>query len=98
MTIHNLAHQGWAPAEKFYMTQLPDSCYTMHTLEFYGEINTLKGGLVGASAINAVSPTYAEEVKTPEFGCKLNGVLHHRRGWKQFSVPWTTLQSCLFHD
>ena len=79
MTIHNLAHQGWAPAEKFYMTQLPDSCYTMETLEFYGEINTLKGGLVGASAINAVSPTYAEEVKTSEFGCKLNGVLYHRR-------------------
>ncbi len=79
MTIHNLAHQGWAPADKFYMTQLPDSCYTMHTLEFYGEINTLKGGLVAASAINAVSPTYAEEVKTPGFGCKLNGVLYHRR-------------------
>ncbi len=79
MTIHNLAHQGWASAEKFYMTQLPESCYTMHTLEFYGEINTLKGGLVGATAINAVSPTYAEEVKTAQFGCKLNGVLYHRR-------------------
>ncbi|MDZ8120371.1 glycogen synthase GlgA [Pontiella agarivorans] len=79
MTIHNLAHQGWAPAEKFYMTQLPDSCYTMETLEFYGEINSLKGGLVGASAINAVSPTYAKEVKTAEFGCKLNGVLYHRQ-------------------
>ena len=79
MTIHNLAHQGWAPAEKFYMTQLPDSCFTMHTLEFYGEINTLKGGLVGATAINAVSPAYAEEIKTAEFGCKLNGVLYHRK-------------------
>ncbi len=79
MTIHNLAHHGWSPAEKFYMTNLPDSCYTMHTLEFYGEINMLKGGLVGATAINAVSPTYAEEIKTPQFGCKLNGVLYHRR-------------------
>ena len=79
MTLHNLAHQGWAPAEKFYMTQLPDHCYTMHTLEFYGEINVLKGGLVGATAINAVSPTYAEEIKTAEFGCKLNGVLYHRQ-------------------
>ncbi len=78
ITIHNLAHQGWAPTEKFYMTQLPDSCYTMHTLEFYGEINSLKGGLVGATAINAVSPTYAKEVQTPKFGCKLEGVLHHR--------------------
>jgi len=79
MTIHNLAHQGWSPAEKFYMTQLPSSCYTMHTLEFYGEINTLKGGIVSATAVNAVSPTYAEEIKTPRFGCKLNGVLYHRQ-------------------
>ena len=79
MTIHNLAHQGWAPAERFYMTQLPDHCYTMHTLEFYGEINMLKGGLAEATAINTVSPTYAEEIKTPHFGCKLNGVLYHRQ-------------------
>jgi starch synthase len=79
MTIHNLAHQGWAPAEKFYMTNLPDTCYTMDTLEFYGEISMLKGGLVGATAINAVSPTYAEEIKTARFGCKLNGVLYHRQ-------------------
>lgn len=79
LTIHNLAHHGWTPAEKFYMTNLPSTCYTMETLEFYGEINVLKGGLVGATAINAVSPTYAEEIKTPQFGCRLDGVLHHRR-------------------
>ena len=78
MTIHNLAHHGWAPAEKFYMTNLPGKCYTMDTLEFYGEINTLKGGLVRATAINAVSPTYAKEIKTEKFGCRLDGVLRHR--------------------
>ncbi len=78
-TIHNLAHQGWAPAEKFYMTSLPGHCYTMHTLEFYGEINTMKGGLVGATAVNAVSPGYAEEIQTPRFGCRLDGVLRERR-------------------
>jgi starch synthase len=78
MTIHNLAHHGWAPAEKFYMTNLPGKCYTMDTLEFYGEINMLKGGLVRATAINAVSPTYAEEIKTEKFGCRLDGVLRHR--------------------
>ncbi len=77
-TIHNLAHQGWAPAEKFYMTQLPPHCYTMHTLEFYGEINVLKGGLVSATAINTVSPTYAREIQTWRFGCKLDGVLRER--------------------
>jgi len=78
-TIHNLAHQGWAPVEKFYMTSLPDRCYTMHTLEFYGEINTMKGGLVGATAINTVSPSYAREVQTERFGCKLDGVMRERR-------------------
>jgi len=77
-TIHNLAHQGWAPSEKFYMTSLPDRCYTMHTLEFYGEINALKGGLVRATAINAVSPTYAKEIQTRRFGGKLEGVLRER--------------------
>jgi len=77
-TIHNLAHQGWAPSEKFYMTQLPPRCYTMQTLEFYGEINPLKGGLVGASAVNAVSPNYAQEIQTARFGCRLDGVLRER--------------------
>lgn len=77
-TIHNLAHQGWAPVEKFYMTQLPDHCYTMQTLEFFGEINTLKGGLVGATAINAVSPNYAKEIQSSRFGCRLDGVLRER--------------------
>lgn len=78
-TIHNLAHQGWAPAEKFYMTSLPESCYTMHTLEFYGEVNTMKGGIVGATVVNAVSPTYAREIQTRLFGCQLEGVLKDRR-------------------
>ncbi len=77
-TIHNLAHQGWAPSEKFYMTSLPKSCYTMQTLEFYGEINTMKGGLVGATAINTVSPNYAREIQTPRFGCRLDGVMRER--------------------
>ena len=77
-TIHNLAHQGWAPAERFYETQLPVECYTMHTLEYYGEINQLKGGLVASDFINTVSPAYAEEIKTPEFGCGLDGVLRER--------------------
>jgi len=77
-TIHNLAHQGWAPAEKFYMTQLPRRYYTMQTLEFYGEINAMKGGLVGATAVNAVSPNYAKEIQTPRFGCRLDGVLRER--------------------
>lgn len=78
-TVHNLAYQGWAPAEKFYMTALPGHCYTMHTLEYYGEINCMKGGLVESTAINTVSPTYAKEVQTDEFGSGLQGVMRSRR-------------------
>ncbi|MCF7848933.1 MAG: glycogen synthase GlgA [Kiritimatiellales bacterium] len=78
-TIHNLAYQGWFPSEKFYQTNLPDSCYTIKTLEFYGEISFLKGGLVSADAINTVSPTYAKEIQTEEFGFRLDGVLRERK-------------------
>jgi len=74
-TIHNLAHQGWAPEWKFHLTGFPPECYTMQTLEFYNEINPMKGGIVASDAINAVSPTYAKEIQTPEFGCQLDGVL-----------------------
>ena len=77
-TIHNLAYQGWAQAEKFYLTQLPQSCYTWKTLEFYGEINCLKGGLVAADHITTVSPTYASEIVQEEFGNRLEGVLLER--------------------
>ena len=59
MTIHNLAHQGWAHAEKFSLTQLPSVCFHWKQLEFFGEINSLKGGVVTADAITTVSPTYA---------------------------------------
>ena len=79
-TIHNLAYQGWAQAEKFYLTQLPQSCYTWKTLEFYGEMNCLKGGLVAADHITTVSPTYASEIIEEEFGNRLEGVLRERSG------------------
>jgi starch synthase len=78
-TIHNLAYQGWAPQELFYLTGLPQSCYTMHTLEYFGEINSMKGGLVASSAINTVSPRYAEEIQTEAFGCGLHDILRIRR-------------------
>lgn len=77
-TIHNLAHQGWAHAEKFYLTQLPQALYHWKALEFFGEINCLKGGLIAADAISTVSPTYADEILTPPFGNQLDGVLSER--------------------
>lgn len=79
-TIHNLAHQGWAHAEKFYLTQLPTSLYHWKALEFYGELNCLKGGLVASDAVTTVSPSYAKEILTPELGNQLDGVLLERVG------------------
>jgi starch synthase len=79
MTIHNLAHQGWAHAEKFSLTQLPSVCFHWKLMEFFGEINSMKAGLVTADTITTVSPTYAKEILHPEFGNQLEGVLYERK-------------------
>jgi starch synthase len=79
LTIHNLAYQGLFGREQWALTGLPESAYGIDGLEFYGKINCLKGGLLSAHAVTTVSPTYAEEIQTPEEGCGLDGVLRHRR-------------------
>ena len=79
LTVHNLAYQGLFPREQWPLTNLPESLFTMEGLEFYGQINCLKGGLVCAEALTTVSPTYAQEIQTPEWGCGLDGVLQVRR-------------------
>ncbi len=78
LTIHNLAYQGLFPAEQFPFTGLPGSFYTMAGLEFWGQVNVLKGGLVFADALNTVSETYAREIQAAEFGAGLDGVLRDR--------------------
>jgi len=78
LTIHNLAYQGVFPPWVLEACQLPRDLFTMDTLEFYGHVNFLKGGLVSADAITTVSPTYAREILTPQFGCRLEGVLASR--------------------
>ncbi len=79
LTVHNLAYQGLFPAEAWPLTNLPAQAYDIAGLEFYGQVNCLKGGLVYADALTTVSPTYAKEMQTPEFGCGLEGVLVSRR-------------------
>ena len=79
-TIHNLAYQGLFPREQWPLTGLPESTFRIDRLEFYGQINCLKGGLVGADLLTTVSPTYSQEIQTKEFGCGLEGVLQTRRG------------------
>jgi starch synthase len=79
LTIHNLAYQGVFPKQQYDIVGLPWSLFTWDKLEFYDQINVLKGGLVYADAITTVSPTYAKEIQTEEFGCGLEGVLAFRK-------------------
>src|SRR5712692_877359 len=78
-TIHNIGYQGHFPVSAYDTTGLPWSEYTPERLEYYGQINLLKGGLVHADIINTVSPTYAREIQTAEFGYGLEGVLQVRK-------------------
>jgi starch synthase len=75
LTIHNLGYQGIFPHEIFPILGLPPHLFSMKWLEFWGKVNFLKGGIVFADQLTTVSPTYAKEIQTPEFGYGLEGVL-----------------------
>ncbi|MBI4012870.1 MAG: glycogen synthase GlgA [Candidatus Rokubacteria bacterium] len=77
-TIHNLAYQGLFWHYDLPMTGLGWDLFTPAGIEFYGKMNLLKGGLVFADVLTTVSPTYANEIQTPEFGEGLEGVLRER--------------------
>jgi len=77
-TVHNLAHQGIVDANRLEALAIPRSLFNPDGVEFYGRINILKAGLVYADAITTVSRTYAEEIRTPEHGRGLDGVLSAR--------------------
>lgn len=79
-TIHNLSYQGIFPAEQYPLTGLPPQYFHFQALEFFGNVNFMKAGLVGADILTTVSPSYAQEVLTPELGCGLEGVLQERKG------------------
>lgn len=79
-TIHNLGYQGIFPAEKLPLTGLDYSeFFHPDGVEFWGNLSLLKAGIVYSRAITTVSPTYAKEIQTPEFGLGMEGILHHRR-------------------
>ena len=78
-TIHNLAYQGAFSKDKFVQTGLDWQLFNIHGLEFYGKVNLLKGGLTFSRFITSVSPTYAQEIQSREFGCGLDGVLRERK-------------------
>ncbi len=77
-TIHNIAYQGLFPRTVFARTNLPEDLNTMDGLEYYEQVNLLKGGILFADRVTTVSPRYAQEIQTPEFGNGLDGVVQTR--------------------
>jgi starch synthase len=84
-TIHNLAFQGEFDIEVLRYAGLPDHLFTYDKLEFYGRMSFMKGGLVFSDISNTVSKTYAAEVQTPEFGCRLDGLLRYLASQGRFT-------------
>jgi starch synthase len=78
LTVHNAGYQGRFPPETTEGLLLPWEVFTMDHVEHYDTFNYLKGGIVYADAITTVSPTYAKEIQTPEFGETLDASLRKR--------------------
>jgi len=78
LTIHNAGYQGWFPPATTEQLMLPWEIFTYDKLEHFNTFNFLKGGVVYTDLITAVSPKYAEEVQTPEFGNGLDAALRQR--------------------
>jgi len=78
ITIHNIAFQGHYPASIFGELGLPAGAMTIDGVEYFGGVGYLKAGLLLSDRITTVSPTYAREIMTPEFGMALDGLLRTR--------------------
>jgi starch synthase len=78
ITVHNLAFQGRFGADIFGGLGLPAEAMAVDGVEYYGGVGFLKAGLQAAWAITTVSPTYAQEIRTPEFGMGLDGLINMR--------------------
>ena len=79
ITVHNIAFQGNFPPGYFSVLDLPPQAYAIDGVEYYGNVSFLKGGLATADFITTVSPTYAMEICTADFGMGMQGVLTERR-------------------
>ena len=78
LTIHNVAFQGLAPAARLSSLRLNRADFTQDGFEFWGQISALKAGIAFATRVTTVSPTYARELRTEEFGMGLQGMLRAR--------------------
>lgn len=79
ISVHNLAFQGCFPPEWVERLWLPLESYQMHGVEYHQQLSFLKAGLYYADAISTVSPTYAREIRTSEFGFGMEGLLASRQ-------------------
>ena len=78
LTVHNMAYQGRYGHDILWRTGLPGHLFHPGALEFWGDVNFLKGGLLFSDYLTAVSRKYAEEIQTPEFGYGLDPVVRSR--------------------
>ncbi len=77
-TIHNIGYQGLFPAEILPLLMLPWDLFTISRMEFFGQVNFLKGALVLSDYVTTVSRKYSQEIQTTEYGFGLEGVLRDR--------------------
>ena len=77
-TVHNLAYQGLFDAKDFHLLGLPIRFMDPTRLEYHGKFSFMKAGLTHAQRVTTVSPSYAAEIATHEFGCGLDGVVRSR--------------------
>ena len=77
-TIHNIGYQGLFPEDVLPEIGLDRTIYHPAGIEYWKKVSFLKGGLVFSDALNTVSPTYAKEIQTPEYGLGMDGILRER--------------------
>src|SRR5712675_3320058 len=77
-TIHNMGYHGLFRREVLARVGIPELLFNPGALEFYGDVNFLKGGLVFSDYLTTVSRRYAKEIRTPEYGYGLDGVVRGR--------------------
>lgn len=78
LTIHNIAYQGLFPHSVLQDLRLPPECFSVYGLEYHGQVGFLKAGIYYADSVTTVSPTYAGELKTAEYGHGLQGLISDR--------------------
>src|SRR5215471_10137624 len=77
-TIHNIGYQGLFPKTALSDVALDPTVYRPDRMEFFGQVSYIKGGIAFADELSTVSPTYAREIQTPEYGFGLEGALRAR--------------------